>query len=204
MVCLLVCLLECINVCVCVCVCVFVCVCECVNPGQTDLLAVLVRGACGQGGTQSALVGRTGIKTDYSKAAAQLIPSLSCSEYGRCLMRLTGLYWSVLLPNSLYPAVLVWLGFGLLPPCFPWCALWKYVLSWCSCHIHLTRYPCVLLLRCFKADVRNILSEWWTINDCFIQGWLIQPITLPLSDRQIVLSFSEWLKKKWLKVIIQR
>ena len=58
---------KCYLVCVCVCVCV--CGSECVNPCQTYLLALLVRGACGQGGTQSALVGRTGIKRDYSKAA---------------------------------------------------------------------------------------------------------------------------------------
>lgn len=54
--------------CVCARVQVCVCVCgsECVNPCQTYLLASLVRGACGWGGTQSALVGRTGIETDYS------------------------------------------------------------------------------------------------------------------------------------------
>lgn len=82
-------------------VCVHVCGLECVNPCQTYLLAVLVRGACGWGGgVQSALVGRTGIKTDYSKAA-QWPHSLS-SEYGHCLcmganwseVECAGLYWS--------------------------------------------------------------------------------------------------------------
>lgn len=58
-------------------------VCVCVKPCQTYLLALLVRGACVWGGTQSALVGRTGVKTDYSKAA-QWSHSLS-SEYGSCL-----------------------------------------------------------------------------------------------------------------------
>lgn len=75
------------------CVCMCVRVCECVNPCQTYLLAPLVRGACGWGGTQSALVGRTGMETDYSKAA-QWSHSLSC-ECGQCLRRPTGLRWSV-------------------------------------------------------------------------------------------------------------
>lgn len=74
--------------------CVGVCSSECGNPCRTYLLPMLVRAACGWGGTQSALVGRTGIKTDYSKAA-QWSHSLS-SEYGYSLWRLTGLCWSAM------------------------------------------------------------------------------------------------------------
>lgn len=87
---------ACMNFLVCWCKYFLGCACgvcgsECVNPCRTYLL---VRGACGWGGKPSALVGRTGIKTDYSKAA-QWSHSLS-SEYGFCLWRLTGLYWSAL------------------------------------------------------------------------------------------------------------
>lgn len=82
---------------------VWVCGSECVNPCRTYLLA---RGACGWGGKPSALVGRTGIKTDYSKAA-QWSHSLS-SEYGFCLWRLTGLYWSVLTCIGSVWSVLFW------------------------------------------------------------------------------------------------
>lgn len=85
-------------------VCVHVCEFECVNPCQTYLLAVLVRGACGWGGAQSALVGRPGIKTDYSKAA-QWLHSLS-SEYGHCLCM--GANWSEVECAGLYWSGLVW------------------------------------------------------------------------------------------------
>lgn len=67
-----------------------------------DLFAGLAgkRAMCGWGGTQRALVGRTGIKTDYSKAA-QWSHSLS-SEYGCCLWKLAGLYWLEIVSAGLY------------------------------------------------------------------------------------------------------
>lgn len=79
------------------------CMCgsECVNPCQTYLLALLVRGACGQGGTQSALVGRTGIKTDYSNAEQSAWAALNIAAvYGEWLV-CTGLVWFVLFWSGL-------------------------------------------------------------------------------------------------------
>lgn len=66
-----------------------------------------------RGGTQSALVGRTGIKTDYSKAA-QLLLSLSC--YDCCLWRLvcTGQYWSGFGYFGLASSAVGWARFGVI------------------------------------------------------------------------------------------